>query len=149
MNGVAVVACLDTGFSGLLATPRAEAQALGLRLEEAEANFLSQSGTVSTTHAARGVAVAAFGRQVRGDAILLDVPGAETLVGMAFLEGASIRFGEDSRWDVALPEEQGHGAAEATEREDTEKTEKKEQNETENKDRKQNKKRKLEVTDKQ
>lgn len=103
LDGGPVEACIDTGFSNLLATPRADAQTLGLRLEENPVKYVTQAGLATLTHVARGVAVAAFGKQVVGDAVVHDLDGVDLLVGMAFLKGARIRFGEGGGWDLEFP----------------------------------------------
>lgn len=105
VNGRDLFVTPDTGFSGFLAISEEDAESLELQTEELEerVEYATQSGLEEVALGAQGVEVEAQGKALTGDA---DVwPTRKTaVIGMEFLQGASITF-EEEDYDVTFPEE--------------------------------------------
>ena len=114
VNGEAALAKVDTGSSHQLSASFEDAMDLGLRLERIPPiRCRVQTGVKLIEHAAKGVKVAAMGKEVSCDVVVFDLYCLKVTAGMGFLKGARIEFIGDGEWNIRFPPRSDEGAEDA------------------------------------
>jgi len=114
VNGMAAMAKVDTGSSHQLSASFEDAMDLGLRLEKIPPiRCRVQTGVKLIEHAAKGVKVAAMGKEVSCDVVVFDLYCLTVTAGMGFLKGARIEFIGDGEWNIRFPPRSDEGAEDA------------------------------------
>jgi len=106
VNGAPVWAFVDTGATCFATCSPQEAGTLQLPTEELEKPIPVSLlfGTGAITVRAREVQVKGLGKQAKGDVDI--VPEFSLLLGMKFIQGATITFFEGGHWDITAPPRQ-------------------------------------------